>query len=381
MKTALHNLFESEIAGDMVSFLGGRGAHAHIIAPAWVKTRVDAGQSPRNRIGKAGWSVNLPEQIKDGAINYVVVAEDAATESKLVADLTRRKGAKAYGLFGHVVPALLCSANGMAAGSPTTALKRYAILCIPRSGSRYLSAVLSNRGVGAPREHIREPLARIISDGRLGFGPAIEGLEKFGQKNHIFGTKLISTFFLRASGNRMSEAIENISWLVSRGYSLVHIERPLNDAVISSYIAYRMRKWHFFGKLDENSKAKLDSLQFEDGAGWDEFTRYRAEKVVMNALVSRFHIPTVAYSDIEKNVNSVVSNLCERIGVALDTLKAGSTAVPVPTKTQSPTYQKFSTRLQALLDRRAADIDASTVAKLKEICGLSEAGAEELLRD
>jgi LPS sulfotransferase NodH len=32
-------------------------------------------------------------------------------------------------------------------------LKKYAILCLPRCGSRYLAVTLSNAGVGAPREH------------------------------------------------------------------------------------------------------------------------------------------------------------------------------------------------------------------------------------
>jgi hypothetical protein len=383
MKSALDYLLESENGEDVLAFLRSRGGRAHIIAPDWVRKRAIGEKAIARGRHAAGWSEDETGIPQPGNVdlNFIVVAEDAQRELAIVSSLGGRKGAKAYGLFSHIVPALLCSMNGMAPGRPTGGLKRYAILCIPRSGSRYLSAVLSNRGVGAPREHIREPLAHIIAEGQLGFQRGIETLEQFGQKNGIFGTKLISTFLIRASQRRISDLRPNVAWMIERGYRLMRLERPVNEAVISSYIAYQMRKWHFFGKMDEGTRARLDALEFEDGAAWDEFVRFRAEKVVVDALANWFDIPSVLYSEIESNIDDVVSRVCGVIGVNPDSLKPGSVPIPIPTRSESPTYGIFAERLATLLVRRAADIDPSTVKKLRAIGKLSQNAAEELVAD
>jgi LPS sulfotransferase NodH len=381
MRTALHYLLESENAGDVITFLRSRGPRAHIVAPTWVRELVTDGKPAGRGRHAANWTEDLSGKAvqSESAANFIVVAEDAEREQAIVLSLSARKGTKVFGLFSHVVPSLLCSMNGMAPGLPVGDLKRYAILCIPRSGSRYLSSVLSNRGIGVPREHIREPMAHVISDGKLGFGRAIRALEQFGQRNGIFGTKLISTFLLRASQRHVSDVKVNVAWMVERGYRLMRLERPLNDAVISSYIAYQMRKWHFFGEMDESTRARLDALEFEDGAAWNEYIRFRAEKVVIDALAGWFDLPSVLYSEIESDIDGVVSKICGQIGVDPTTLKPGSAAVPIPTRSESPTYGIFATRLGELLDRRAADIDPSTIKKLGAIGKLSQEGAEEIV--
>ncbi|HEY5049166.1 MAG TPA: hypothetical protein VII49_14210 [Rhizomicrobium sp.] len=381
MKSALEFLLGSENGEEILAFLRSRGPRAHIIAPAWIRRRVTGGKRPAPGHHGASWSEdgNRDVPVDRSEVNIVVIAEDAEREQAVVSSLALRKGAKVYGLFGHIVPALLCSRNGMAAGLPVEGLKRYAILCIPRSGSRYLSAVLSNRGIGAPREHIREPLASVMAEGRLGFAGGIEALEQFGQRNGIFGTKLISTFLLRASHGRVSELQTNFSWLVERGYRLMHLERSLDDAVISSYIAFQLRKWHFFGQVDEDTRATLDSLEFDDGAAWEEFIRFRAEKMIVDALAGALRLPKVAYAEIESNIDDVVSDICHLIDVDPGSLTPGSAQVPISTKSESPTYAVFAERLGGLLERRAADADPSTVKKLGAIGKLSQEAAEALV--
>jgi LPS sulfotransferase NodH len=382
MKSALDYLLSSENAGEVLSFLRGRGPHAHIIAPNRVRDKVFPGGSNIPRPHSATWSQDITDvaRAERTGRNIIVIAEGADKERAILESLVAT-GAKTYGLFSHVVPALLCSTNGLAAGRPVTDLKRYAILCVPRSGSRYLSAVLSIRGVGVPKEHIREPLAQIITAGKLGFGHAVEALEKFGQRNGIFGTKLISTFLLHASHGRMSELKKNISWMAERGYRFVHLDRPLGDAVISSYIAFQMRKWHFFGAMDEDAREKLDSLVFEDGAAWEEFVRFRSEKVVIDAVCASLDAPVVPYSKVEADAEGVVSMVCGFINADLASLKPGSVAVPIQTRSESPTYQIFADRLAAILERRAADIEPATIRKVRALTALSHDEAEEIVSE
>jgi hypothetical protein len=381
MKSALSSLFESENAGDVIAFLRDRGQQAHVIAPSWVRDRVFGPTSDSSGRHAATWShdAGAESTVPAGKVNFVVLAEDAEQERAIVLSLAQKKGRSVYGLFGHVVPALLCSAKGMAAGRPTDNLKRYAFLCVPRSGSRYLSAVLSNRGVGVPREHIREPLANIIARGKLDFRRAIGALERFGQRNEIFGTKLISTFLIRASHSRMSELKDNIEWMSERGYRLIRLDRPLNETVISSYIAFQMRQWHFFGEMNDQLRAKLDSLVFEDGAAWDEFLRFRSEKIIVDSIADALKMPSFQYAEIEADIDNVVGRLCQYIDVKPETLRPGSAPIPFASRTVSPTYASFEAQLADLLDRRAGEVEAYTVKKTRALTGLDKEAAEKLV--
>jgi LPS sulfotransferase NodH len=380
MNSALDYLLQSENAGEIRTFLRGRGPRAHIVAPPRVREWVYADGTKTPNRHSASWSEGAPAaELSRGTdkLNYIVVAEDAEQEFAILQSLGQGAG-RGYGLFSHIVPALLCSANGMAPGRDVDNLKRYAILCVPRSGSRFLSASLSNCGVGAPREHIREPLAKIIAAGKLGFPRAIEALEKFGQRNGIFGTKLISTFMVHASKRQFAELSSNIHWMRERGYQFVHLRRPLNDAVISSYIAFQMHKWHFFGKLDKNARERLDALVFEDGAAWDEFIRFRAEDVIVNAVCSAAGAVSISYNETELHADGVVAKICALIGTDPGSLKPGSAPVPIQTRNESPTYRAFETRLVELLDRRKADVEPATIKRLLEFGKLNEQAASEM---
>jgi hypothetical protein len=381
LKSTLRNLFSSENAGEILAFLRGRGPRAHIIAPGWVRERVlmsDAAGETR-----ASWSEGVEDAIWPGGdkANCIVLAEDAATEEKLIARIRGRPGLHKYGLFRHVFPSLLCGMNGMAAGQPVADIKRYALICVPRSGSRYLAAVFNNRGIGAPAEHIREPLANVITEGKLGFAPAVVALERFGQRNGIFGTKLISTFLIKASNRRMTELETNIEWMVERGYRIIRLERPLDETVVSSYIAFLMRKWHFFGELDEASRAKLDRLEFEDGAAWEEYLRFRAEQIVVDALSASHGFPSIRYSEIETGIEVVVERICRIIGVDQEKLAAGSARVPLATRSKSPTYERFAEQLEHLLDERCNELRPRLVKKLRNLTSLGAKGVEKLLDD
>jgi LPS sulfotransferase NodH len=384
LKSVLRNFLSSENAGEAIAFLRSRGPLAHILAPEWVQRLVlQAAGASRSVQCLASWSRDAESaRATAGAkTNFIVIADDAIQEGAAIASLKLRGETKAYGLFHHVLPAILCGANGLAGGRPTRNLKRYALLCIPRSGSRYLAAVLSNRGIGAVKEHIREPLANIISEGKLGFAQAVTALEMFGQRNQIFGTKLISTFLLKASNRSMCEVEANVAWMIDRGYRFVHIERPLNEAVVSSCIAFQMRKWHFFGELDEVSRAKLDGLVFESGAVWEEYVRFRAEHILMDSVVSRHHIPSIPYSEIQADIDQVVGQVCGIIQADPDKLERGSARIPLATRTESPTYSKFASGLDELLDKRKQELHARTVGKVRALASLNRQAAEKLVSE
>ncbi len=195
-----------------------------------------AGDSRDVPAPQASWTQDpgTPAPKIDGVWNYIIIAEDARRERSIISTIPAHSGLKVYGLLQDVIPAILCGASGIPRGLPNRDVKRYAVLCLPRSGSRYLVSVLNRHGLGIPLEHLREPLAAAIIDGKLGFKRAVESLERFGQRNGIFGTKLISSFLIGACNGDLSKMEINIGWMVERGYQFVYLDRPLNDAVISN---------------------------------------------------------------------------------------------------------------------------------------------------
>jgi hypothetical protein len=133
--------------------------------------------------------------------------------------------------------------------------------------------------------------------------------------------------------------------------------------------------------VNDAARAKLDSLEFEDGAAWDEYLRFRSEKLVLNAIAAKFGISNFEYAKIESDPESIVQDLCRMIGVSAEKLVPGSAPVPIATRAESPTYRTFADRLDALLGRRNSDIEAATAKKVRALTGLGPADVEMLVAD
>jgi LPS sulfotransferase NodH len=314
------------------------------------------------------------------ARNIFVVTDDAAQERTALAALSARKGVRTFGLFTDVLPALLCGVRNPGKGQRIRNLKRYAVLCIPRSGSGYLATMLTRSGLGTPLEHLRDPLAAAIVPGKLGFGTAIESLERYSHHNMIFGTKLISTFLIKASGGNLKTLRSNVAWMVDRGYQFVHLDRPLNDAVISSYIAFRMNKWHYFGQMDATTRTSMENLAFEERAVWDEYIRFRAQQAVTDHLRDSFGFPSFPYSTIEQSVETIIDSVCQHLDIDPKALEPGVANVPVATRAESPIYATFAADLERLLDRRRGEILQNTVRTLSALVDIGPEAAKGLAR-
>ncbi|HEY3638813.1 MAG TPA: hypothetical protein VGK90_11750 [Rhizomicrobium sp.] len=339
-----------------------------------------SGASEADQESRALWAeeVGSPAPKVDGIWNYIITADDAEREQALLNDFPASGGIKVHGLFNEVLPAVLCGAGGLAREYPDGNLKRYAVLCVPRSGSRYLVSVLNRHGLGMPEEHLREPLGAAIADGRLPFRKSFKELERFGQRNGVFGTKLISSFLIRACNGRLQRIEQNIGWMAQRGFQFVYLDRPLNESVISNYIAARIKKWHFFEQLDDTTKDILDKLEFNEDAAWSEYIRFRAQKLTLAYLAQTFHMPAISYTSLQESVESVVSALGTRLNVDPAALKGGSAAVPVPTRKESDTYANFSGALSDVLETRKHEITPYTEKMLRELVGVDKETAEHL---
>jgi LPS sulfotransferase NodH len=356
---------------------------ARIVAPPWLHERVNGGPVRPEPGNGPVWVADPADPVLriGGPHNFIVFAGDAPTERAVARQLPVGGGSKVYGLFGHIMPALLCHVDGLAPARPIPTLRRYAIICLPRSGSRYLAAKLGAVGIGSPLEHLREPLATAITRGRLGFAASIKALEQFGQANEIFGTKLVSTFFIDASENRMAKLVKNTEWLAERGYRFVYLERSLEDAVISSYIAFQMRTWHFFGAVGDETRQKFDALQFDENAIWNEYVRFLGDKVIVDHLARRFGMKSFTYETVRDSIDGITDWLCDQLRVDRNRLKPAAAQIPIPTRSETPIYARFTDSLAVLLQSRSAYLGPRTLKRLCERTGLKRPGALKLLEE
>jgi len=119
---------------------------------------------------------------------------------------------------------------------------RYAILCNPRAGSEYLCGLLNSMGMGNPRELLREPMANVLSKSS---NPSAYLLNIFARQagEGVFGTKIVSQFLFDQP--EQDWVFDIMNWMVDNSFHIVRLNRPLEHAAISAYIAEKHGIWHY----------------------------------------------------------------------------------------------------------------------------------------
>jgi hypothetical protein len=171
---------------------------------------------------------------------------------------------------------------------------------------------------------------------------------------------------------------KNIGWMSDRGYKFIFLDRPLNESVISNYIASRLKKWHFFEQMDDTTKDVLDNMEFDREAAWNEYVRFRAQKLTLAHLASKFSIPGFEYETVQNSVERIVSSICECLDVDPSGLAAGSASIPVPTRSESHTYDQLSRSLDGLLSDKGDEIVPATIKMLGKLVRADKATAESI---
>ena len=161
----------------------------------------------------------------------------------------------------------------------------------------------------------------------------------------------------------------------------LRLARPLDEAVISSYIAFQLKKWHFFGEVDSDARATLDALAFHDNVVWEEHIRFLADKIIIDHVASTYEIPAFEYATVRDNVGEIVASLRSRMQIDGNNLKRGSAKIPIPTRNESSIYGEFTERLGALLERRGSELEARTIKRLCERTSLKRQAAERLVSE
>jgi LPS sulfotransferase NodH len=171
---------------------------------------------------------------------------------------------------------LLAAASGLDPWADLAALERdplpgnrYAVACLPRSGSTFFCHLLQGLGsVGRPTEHLRPHIVFLAAYAdQLDFDPVrwAKLVMRTGSSDDLFGSKIISDFaaefwLLLRPGQRAE-----LGALCS-GAKVIHLERADKIAQsVSQFIADETRVWHVRRQGDEHAYREAKQAVHYDG--------------------------------------------------------------------------------------------------------------------
>ena len=200
----------------------------------------------------------------DGA-TYVYVCT-TGDEAAAVRDVEAATKLKAFGLFRDGVMRRAARARWLVEESAIEVSPelKYAIICLPRSGSTFLGRELKSLGLGDPIEHLR-PFVAHLAEHKDQFGFDVLSWLRFtiyaACQNGVLGTKVISSFAWRLVPHLSADEREQILQLLSDFKVVYLIRRNKFDQAVSDFIAEKSNVWHLWNQEIEDGYAeKLSAI-------------------------------------------------------------------------------------------------------------------------
>lgn len=167
-----------------------------------------------------------------------------------------------WGVMHDVMPVLVTRRGWGAAdiSGPGDPEVRFAVVCMPRTGSTFLCELLAAAGAGAAREHLRDPLVLVLRSAGVDHEHVYRRIIRHGAEGDVFGTKLIAHFLFDACTTQSPGEV--LRCMADRGFRFVHLTRDVMDQVISNYIAKQTRVWVARGDLTEQARDRLEQVDY-----------------------------------------------------------------------------------------------------------------------
>ncbi len=194
-------------------------------------------------------------------------------------------------------------------------IRKYLILCNPRSGSTYLTEALSQLGVGEPREHLREETVYLFSNKSFRFAYFVDQLTKKAEHNGFFGTKVISHFFKSLFPHRSTFHLA-ARWLQRFDWKLIYLRRADKvDQALSAYFAKQTNLWHV-----EDGAPVVTEPPYDYGSirrFYDHFVSWEEDLEFFTGLCEKkYGIPvlTISYDDLWRDPESSLEAILGFLG-------------------------------------------------------------------
>jgi len=297
----------------LINFLAKRAREIRLVVPASA-TRHLATEIPCP-------IATLPEVLARRPNEFNLLVHVQANERRVIAELRRQYPDKRILSLTHdILPVLSGRGDPLAdrLAMPTAAAPvKYAIVCPPRSGSTWLCEMLTSCGIGAPREHLRPNVIRLMRCTRLRPIRYMTRVLASGARNGVFGTKLVTDLVeewldtdLRLAGLSRRLAAE--------GFAVVTLKRRDRVAqAVSFYFARWSRVGHArdLRQLEGIDRAKVAYDYRQIDAMHRFFARQEelADRIARAMAPSALHLD---YEDVERDPAAAVRQIARHIGAA-----------------------------------------------------------------
>lgn len=293
------------------AFLSGRGDKTHVIAPPRFLEALRA-LNPTSAWTGASEVMGIP------ASSRWIFVHDPTDEAGLLARVSAvaPPGSRVRGLLQHLIP-LLVTRQGFSA-TPWEQLPapevRYALVCLPRTGSTYLCELLEAAGLGAPREHLRPPLLHVLRSRQISEEAVYQTILRHGAAKGVFGTKLISEFLDKLPGPPASR----LMCLAERGFRFIHLQRDLSSQAVSKYLAGQSGVWHQRGHNSTGAIQRLEAVPYDFGLLCQRYQQAWAAQRWLLEAVTRLPVGTVLnvdYDQLVKDPQAILEACADFLGV------------------------------------------------------------------
>lgn len=376
-QSSVEYILRQEDGSRLIAWFAALGPDTMVLAPHFIRQSVLA-QAPGCA---AAWCSGLPAaaDLPADVCNIVVVAEFADAETRAEAMYRSAGNLSVYGFYKHVIPAINADADPMSLGQRRPPDKRYALFCVPRSGSTYLCAVLTNAGLGVPAEHLRTSADHAIGRAGLAFDEWLDAVELYGNADGIFGTKIIPHHIFPASGRNYARLNSYVEKLVARGYVLFFLRRNLVDCIVSSLVALAARRWHVFSEEARSRLAdSIDLAAIDDLLLQRQITHSVADLLILRSVVQRQNAIEFDYDAVTTQPARAVAQVREALCLGgTDRTESARALVPVRTSGAISAYGAIE---RAIYDRVARERDQLASIALRRIMMKTGLNAADIRR-
>jgi len=340
-------------------FLAGRGAQSHLVSSRALREAL-----PLHRAGAFTWSATLDDVPATARTLHVDSPDAEAALLREAADRFPRL--RVLGLRHHLAPMLATDRHPLR-DVPATfrveALRRYVVACPARSGSTLLGQLLTQAGIGKPREHLRHLLAAALR------APGVDRTQVWrqvawrAQSDGVFGSKLVAEFLSLAAGDAGPGAL--LPALAPAGVRVVALRRPLVETVVSRVVARHADQWHVRGAMSLDERKRFAAAGYDFDALRAVLERNRAENRALEAALTGIEparLLVVDYAELDAQPLRTLERVAAFLEIAPDLDGLRDDKLPIKISAQVDTHRRLAERFLEDLAARGDALSADATS-------------------
>lgn len=341
------------------AFLAGRGGQSHLVCSHAMRDAL-----PADPAGRFSWSATLDEVPAAAKALHLDSPDD---ELGLLREARARfPDRRILGLRHHVAPMLATDRKAIKdvpRDFRVDSLRRYVIACPARSGSTLLGNLLTQSGIGKPKEHLRNPLAAALRPAGVDRLEVWRQVAWRTQVDGVFGSKLVAEFMSAAAGTRSLGDL--LGELAPEGVKVVALRRPLIETAVSRVVARTADQWHVRGAMSLDERKRFAAADYDFELMYRVLQRNRLENRRLEAALAEIadeRLLRVDYAELDAAPIRTLERVADFLGIAPALGELNADKLPIKISAQVDSHQRLAERLLADLEARGEPLDADATS-------------------